>query len=97
MSGIAVERDEVFALLGKFEQRFEGVQEALSGRPGAADAGEASNEIGLIVTAVEELAEKSVITGTGFTAVSRRAVDGLLADDAEAAEVFTRIGKTEQL
>ncbi len=95
MSKIAVDREAVVSLFKKFENSYEDVREAMSEKPGAADAGEASNEVGVIVAAIAELAEKVMIAGTGLTTVGIQVVDELLAGDDNAAQVFTKIEKME--
>lgn len=95
MNDIEVDRAAMADLLNKFEDSFDGVRSALDASPAPADAGEASNEIGVVVTALAELAEKAMIAGTGLRTVALGTVDNLLAGDSDAADVFTRIGKRD--
>lgn len=91
MTSISIDRDAVVSLFAKMESRGEDLRATLSDTPAAANAGEASAELGVIVVAIHELAEKAQIALTGLLEVGIAAVDDLLAGDEDAAEVFTQM------
>ncbi|SDQ07474.1 hypothetical protein [Leucobacter chromiiresistens] len=91
MTSLSIDGDAVVSLFAKMEHRSENLSAALSAVPAAADAGEASADLGVIVVAIHELAEKAQIALTGLLDLGIAAVDDLLAGDEDAAEVFTQM------
>ncbi|MBS3183001.1 hypothetical protein [Leucobacter manosquensis] len=91
MTEISIDRDVMVSLFTKLESRGDQLRSAISAAPPAADAGEASAELGVIVVAINELAEKVQIAVKALTEVGLDVADDLLAGDEHAADVFTRM------